>query len=82
MTPDIRGRALQLCIWFVLNVVMAPFVLLPYILVGLVVAWRTCPLSFPLGMNAVTVTLLWPWPVAAHVVSLLTGKYPRWTPWL
>lgn len=51
-----------------------------YLLTGVLIARKVTPMSFPFGRNAVMVTLLWPWPVAAHLVSKVTGKYPSWTP--
>lgn len=54
--------------------------LLFYLVVGLILAKIACPISFPFGRNSISVTLLWPWPVAAHLVRLVTGKYPKWTP--
>lgn len=54
--------------------------LLAYLTVGVLLARKVCPLSWPLGHNAIAVTLLWPWLVAAELVRRVTGKYPRWTP--
>jgi hypothetical protein len=51
-----------------------------YLVIGQTFAYVLCPLSFPFGKNALVVTLLWPWPVAAQWVKIITGKYPSWTP--
>jgi hypothetical protein len=53
-------------------------ILLAYLVVGYAVAWRALPFS----RNALLVLLLWPLPVAAWLVWLVTGKYPWWTPML
>lgn len=47
-----------------------------YLIAGWLVAWR----ALPNGRNSLMVILLWPWPVAAHLVYIFRGKYPRWTP--
>jgi len=33
-----------------------------------------------LVQNAYVIWALWPWPIAAHLVRLVTGRYPSWTP--
>jgi hypothetical protein len=53
-----------------------------YLTIGVILAYVLCPISFPFGRNALFVTALWPWPVAAHWVKVFTGKYPSWTPFL
>ena len=51
-----------------------------YLGVGVFIAAKTTPMDFPFGRNSLVVAALWPWPVAAHLVKLATGKYPSWTP--
>lgn len=47
-----------------------------YFIVGWLVAWRVQRYS----RNALLLVLLWPIPIAAHLVYLVTGKYPWWHP--
>jgi len=47
-----------------------------YLLVGWIIAWRV----FPSGRNSLMVLILWPLPIAAHLIYLIRGKYPWWTP--
>jgi len=46
---------------------------LAYFLVGFLIAAYS-------GTHPIFFFFLWPWPLAAHWVKLLTGEYPKWTP--
>ena len=47
-----------------------------YFIVGWLIAWRVSDFS----RNALLLVLLWPIPIAGHLVYVVTGKYPRWMP--
>lgn len=51
-----------------------------YLLTGTILAFIITPFSWPFRRNALLVTFLWPWPIAAELVRMLTGRYPPWTP--
>lgn len=51
-------------------------ILAAYLIIGAAIAWRVLPFS----RTALVVVLLWPWPIAGHLVYKVTGKYPRWMP--
>jgi hypothetical protein len=49
-----------------------------YGLVGSFIAACIAPLSWPFRRNALVLMLVWPWPITAWAVWLVTGRYPRW----
>jgi hypothetical protein len=58
------------------------FLLGLYVLVGLCLACMVMPPALPARRNVLIAVLLWPWPIAAELVRMVTGRYPRWTPFL
>lgn len=53
-----------------------------YFVIGLVLAKLIAPYSFPFHINSILITFLWPWFIAAQTVKMITGKYPKWTPYI
>lgn len=50
-----------------------------YLLVGILLAYSITPFSSSRWLRyALIVLVLWPWPLAGHLVCLLKGRYPRW----
>ena len=56
---------------------------LGYLIVGVALSIKAAPLSWrnPPG-NLPLWVLAWPWPVAAEATKQVTGKYPKWTPFV
>jgi len=57
------------------------FLLGCYLLAGVVLAAMMLPLEHCVGRHVLVAILLWPWPIAAELVRMITGRYPRWAPW-
>jgi hypothetical protein len=51
---------------------------LAYAAVGVVMASRAAPLSFPFGRNALLVTAAWPLFLLADAQHKATGTFPEW----
>lgn len=82
--PLVKWAARVFVLLFVVCLFLLPWWSAPammlYLYIGFRIARRACPYSFPTGNNAVLVAMLWPWPIAAHCIFKVTGRYPRWTP--